>query len=100
MKKLLTVLCMVGLTALCSCGEGEVKEAKLEPEETIITENVIEETIITETVITEAIIEATTIVTTTTVEVPKGYVKMPNGAIVSEEFLKETNYNSQKNEWF
>lgn len=102
MKKLLTVLCMVGLTMLCSCGEGEVKEPKLEPEavETIITENVIEETIITETVITEAIIEATTIVTTTTVEVPKGYVKMPNGAIVSEEFLKEMNYNSQKNEWF
>lgn len=49
MKKLLTVLCMVGLTALCSCGEGEVKEPKLEPEgeETIITENVeVEEIII------------------------------------------------------
>lgn len=48
MKKLLTVLCMVGLTALCSCGEG-AKETKLESEgvETIITENIeVEEIII------------------------------------------------------
>lgn len=49
MKKLLTVLCMIGLNMLCSCGEGEVKEPKLESEgaETIITENIeVEEIII------------------------------------------------------
>ena len=89
MKKLLTVLCMVGLTALCSCGEGKVEEPiiRLE-EETIIEETILTETIITEIVITETIIEETTIVETTTeVKIPDGMVMLEDGRIFRRDCI-------------
>lgn len=95
MKKFITlIMAMMLMVSIASCkSEKPVESSKTTGKETVITEEVIEETITVENIITEHIEMEN--IETEDIEVENEEPEI----WISEEYLKELEFNSQKNRW-